>query len=57
MKSEKPRRKGQTTGDFQQVPARICYTVGMYADRKKKMKAEEREDDAADSGLEEVPGL
>ena len=56
MKSEKPRRKGQATGDFQQVPARICYTVGKHADRK-KMKAEEREEDAANSRLEEVPGL
>jgi hypothetical protein len=56
MKSEKPRRKGQATGEFQQVLARICYTTGKRADHK-KMKAEEREEYAVDSRLEEVPGL
>jgi hypothetical protein len=56
MKSEKPRRKGQARGEFQQVLARICYTTVKYTDDK-KMKAEEREEYAVDRRLEEVPGL
>ncbi|MCW5199214.1 hypothetical protein VU05_00500 [Desulfobulbus sp. F1] len=56
MKSEKPRRKGQSVVKFHQMIGGIYYTAGKRTDRQ-KMKTEEREEDAAASKIEDEPVL
>uniref|UniRef100_UPI0040572E61 hypothetical protein n=1 Tax=Candidatus Electronema sp. TaxID=2698783 RepID=UPI0040572E61 len=53
MKSEKPRRKGQNTVEFQQMPGRIYYTAGKRSDHQ-KMKTRTREEDAACGKVEDA---
>ncbi|WP_417909604.1 hypothetical protein [Candidatus Electronema sp. PJ] len=53
MKSEKPRRKGQSAGEFQQVPGRICYTAGKRTDHQ-RMKARVREEDTVSGKAEDA---
>ncbi|MGR0480894.1 MAG: hypothetical protein ACTFAK_14590 [Candidatus Electronema sp. VV] len=48
MKSEKPRRKGQSAAGFQQMPGRIYYAAGKRTDHQ-RMKTRVREEDV-DSG-------
>jgi len=56
MKSEKPRRKGPSAGEFQQVPSKICYTAGKRTDHQ-RIKARAREEDAVGSKVEDSLGL
>jgi hypothetical protein len=56
VKCEKPRRKGQSVGEFRQILGGIYYTAGKRTDHQ-KMKREEREEDAVSGKVEEEPGL
>uniref|UniRef100_UPI004056479D hypothetical protein n=1 Tax=Candidatus Electronema sp. TaxID=2698783 RepID=UPI004056479D len=53
MKSEKPRRKGQSAGEFQEMPGRIYYTAGKRTDHQ-RMKARAREEDAISGKVEDA---
>lgn len=53
MKSEKPRRKGRSAGEFQQVPGRIYYTAGKRTDHQ-RMKIKVREEDAVSGKVEDA---
>jgi hypothetical protein len=56
MKSEKPRRKGQNASGFQWIPSGIPYTPGNRTVHQ-RIKREKREEDAADSKIEDALGL
>lgn len=51
MKSEKPRRKGQSAAEFQPMPGRIYYTAGKRTEHQ-RMKARMTEEDADSSKVE-----